>query len=100
MQELEFDEDVKEKYEVQEPKLYKVVLLNDDYTTMEFVIEILMSIFAHTSEEAVAIMMHIHEKGKGICGVYPYEIAETKAVQTEQKAREQGFPLRAILEQE
>ncbi|PID47676.1 MAG: ATP-dependent Clp protease adapter ClpS [Proteobacteria bacterium] len=90
----------KEKLKLDGPSRYKVVLLNDDYTTMDFVIEILMSIFALSSEEAVAIMMKIHEKGKGVCGIYPYEIAETKAIQVEQTARANGFPLRAILEEE
>ncbi len=90
----------KEDLRLDEPPRYKVILLNDDYTTMDFVIEILMNLFAHTTDEAVAVMMKIHESGKGVCGIYPYEIAETKVVQVEQSARANGFPLRAILEEE
>lgn len=89
-----------EKIEIDEPKRYKVLLLNDDYTTMDFVIEVLINYFSHTIEEAVAIMMLIHEKGKGICGIYTHEIAETKAAQVKQEAIKKGFPLRAIIEEE
>ena len=86
--------------DLQEPKLYKVYLLNDDYTTMDFVVEVLKEIFHKSEEEAVQIMLHIHNKGKGLCGVYTYEIAETKVDQVHRMARANGFPLKAIMEEE
>jgi ATP-dependent Clp protease adaptor protein ClpS len=81
------------------PRLYKVLLHNDDYTTMEFVIEVLQDIFAKSPAEAFRIMMHVHERGIGVCGAYPYEIAETKVAQVRERARGQGFPLRASVEE-
>lgn len=91
---------VKKRVDLKIPKRYKVVLLNDDFTTMEFVVGVLMDIFGHNSERAVAIMLAIHEKGKGVCGIYTKEIAETKATQVHKSARANSFPLRAILEEE
>ncbi len=82
-----------------EPKQYKVVLLNDDYTSMDFVIEILMTVFHKSYQESEAIMLDIHKKDRGICGVYTYEIAETKVSQVSRLAREQGFPLKATMEE-
>jgi ATP-dependent Clp protease adaptor protein ClpS len=82
------------------PKQYKVYLLNDDYTTMDFVVDILIRIFHKTYEEAERIMLEIHKKDKGLCGVYPYEIAETKVAQVHRSARENGFPLKAYMEEE
>jgi ATP-dependent Clp protease adaptor protein ClpS len=92
---------VKERVKVQkkEPTLYKVVLLNDDYTTMEFVVEVLMSVFQKTASEAYQIMMHVHVNGRGIAGVYPWEVAETKAETVISLARESGFPLQAVTEE-
>jgi ATP-dependent Clp protease adaptor protein ClpS len=92
---------VKERVQVQkkEPTLYKVVLLNDDYTTMEFVVEVLMSVFQKTASEAYQIMMHVHVNGRGIAGVYAWELAETKAETTISLARESGFPLQAVTEE-
>jgi len=92
---------VKERVQVQkkEPTLYKVVLLNDDYTTMEFVVEVLMSVFQKTASEAYQIMMHVHVNGRGIAGVYPWEVAETKAETVISMARESGFPLQAVTEE-
>ncbi len=81
-----------------EPKMYKVVMLNDDYTSMDFVIDILMSIFHKSYQEAEAIMLDIHKKDRGVCGVYTYEVAETKISQVSRLAREQGFPLKAVME--
>ena len=81
------------------PRLYKVLLHNDDYTTMEFVIEVLESIFAKSPAEAFRIMMLVHEKGLGVCGVYPFEIAETKVSLVHERARRRGFPLRASMEE-
>lgn len=82
-----------------EPTLYKVVLLNDDYTTMEFVVQVLEEVFQKTPAEAFRIMMHVHVNGRGIAGVYPWEIAEAKAERTISLARESGFPLKAITEE-
>ncbi len=82
-----------------EPKMYKVLMLNDDYTSMDFVIDILMSIFHKSYQEAEAIMLDIHKKDRGICGVYTYEVAETKISQVSRLAREQGFPLKAVMEE-
>lgn len=85
--------------EVGYPKQYKVFLLNDDYTSMDFVIEILMNVFHKNFQEAQRIMMEVHQKGHGLCGVYSYEIAETKVFQVEKHARENGFPLKAFMEE-
>jgi ATP-dependent Clp protease adaptor protein ClpS len=92
---------VKERPETkkQDPKLYKVVLLNDDYTTMEFVVNVLESIFQKTPAEAYQIMMHVHVNGRGIAGVYPWEVAETKVDKVVTAAREAGFPLKAVTEE-
>jgi ATP-dependent Clp protease adaptor protein ClpS len=84
----------------QEPVLYKVVLLNDDYTTMEFVIQVLEAVFQKSPAEAYRIMMQVHVNGRGIAGVYPWEVAETKADTVTSMAREAGYPLRAALEEE
>ena len=83
-----------------EPKMFKVLLHNDDYTSMEFVIEILLGIFHKTQQEAESIMLQIHEKGKGVCGVYTFEIAQTKAHQVKQRAKKNEFPLLATIEEE
>ena len=83
-----------------EPTQYKVVLLNDDYTTMDFVIQVLEEVFQRSPAEAYRIMMHVHVNGRGIAGVYPWEIAETKVQTVASMAREAGFPLRAALEED
>jgi ATP-dependent Clp protease adaptor protein ClpS len=83
----------------QEPILYKVVLLNDDYTTMEFVVQVLESVFEQSPAQAYRVMMNVHVHGKGIAGVYPWEIAETKVETVTSLAREAGFPLRAAIEE-
>ncbi len=77
-----------------------MILLNDDYTTMDFVIEILEGVFQRSPAEAYRIMMHVHLNGRGIAGVYPWEIAETKVDTVTSMAREAGYPLRAALEEE
>ena len=91
---------VKSVPKTKKPSMYKVVLLNDDYTPMEFVIEILQSIFGKNYEEAAQVMLHVHRKGVGLCGVYPYEIAETKTNQVLSLARQQQHPLQCVLEKE
>ena len=83
---------------LKEPKQYLVLLLNDDYTSMDFVIDVLMNIFHKTYQEAEQIMLDVHRKDKGVCGVYTYEVAETKVMQVSKLAREQGFPLKATME--
>ena len=82
------------------PKMYRVILLNDDYTTMDFVVEILMSVFHKDPFEATQIMLDVHQRGKGIVGVYTYDIAKTKVTQVEQLAKEKEFPLGIIMEPE
>lgn len=86
--------------EIRLPRLYKVVLLNDDFTSMEFVVRVLMELFHHTQEKAMEIMLHIHEKGRGVCGVYTREIAETKVAQVHRLAKSNAYPLRAVMEEE
>jgi ATP-dependent Clp protease adaptor protein ClpS len=83
----------------QDPTLYKVVLLNDDYTTMEFVVHILEGVFEQSPAEAYRVMMQVHVNGRGIAGVYPWEVAETKVTTVTSLARDAGFPLRAALEE-
>lgn len=82
------------------PKKYKVYLLNDDYTSMDFVVDILISIFHKNSEEAEKVMLEIHKKDRGLCGIYTHEIAETKVMQVFKRAKENGFPLKATMEEE
>jgi ATP-dependent Clp protease adaptor protein ClpS len=94
--ELETINEISIKY----PKKYKVFVLNDDYTSMEFVIDILISIFHKNYEEAESVMLEIHKKNRGVCGIYTHEIAETKVMQVHKKARDNGFPLRAEMEEE
>ena len=86
------------KVQKQEPTLYKVVLLNDDYTTMEFVVSVLETVFDKSPAEAFRVMMHVHQQGRGIAGVYPWDVAETKTDTVTTLAREAGFPLRAVTE--
>ena len=86
--------------DVEEPPMYKVMLLNDDYTTMEFVVEVLEYVFQKSPEEAIQIMLNVHRSGVGVCGIYPSEIAETKVDTVLTLARENGFPLKCIMERE
>ena len=92
---------VKERVDTkkQDPTLYKVVLLNDDYTTMDFVIHVLEEVFQKSLAEAFRIMMQVHVNGRGIAGVYPWEVAETKVETVSTMARDAGYPLRAALEE-
>ena len=81
------------------PKLYKVILMNDDYTTMEFVIEVLKTFFSMGQERATQVMLQIHNEGSAVCGVYPKDIAETKVSQVSEFAQQQGHPLRCSVEE-
>ncbi|TYO97093.1 ATP-dependent Clp protease adaptor protein ClpS [Geothermobacter ehrlichii] len=81
------------------PPLFRVLMHNDDYTTMDFVVEVLQKVFHKSATEANRIMLHIHHKGVGVCGVFPYEVAETKIAQVHNLARQTGFPLRCSLEE-
>ena len=81
------------KPKLKRPPLFKVVLLNDDYTPMEFVVEILESFFSMNREKATQVMLMVHTQGKGVCGIYPRDIAETKATQVNTHARHSGHPL-------
>jgi len=85
---------------VEEPPLFKVLLHNDDFTTKEFVVNILQSVFNKTLDEATRLMWSVHRHGVGVCGVYPYEVAETKVNLVTATARENGFPLKTTLEEE
>ena len=98
--ELEDEVDSEIRDDVREPPLYRVLLHNDDYTTMDFVVEILMLVFNKSPEEAVNIMLNIHRKGIGLCGVYTYEVSETKVETVHAIAREHGFPLKCSMEKE
>jgi len=86
--------------EVKEPPMYRVLLHNDDYTTMDFVVEILMTVFQKSMEEAILIMLNVHRQGTGMCGLYTLEVAETKMNSVHALARGKGFPLRCSVEKE
>lgn len=90
------DSTLLESYEV---KRMRVVLLNDDYTTQEFVIALLQAVFEKDFESAINLMLQIHHNGRGVAGIYPYDIAELKAQEAKDLARSEGFPLRVILEE-
>ncbi|MEE9588307.1 MAG: ATP-dependent Clp protease adapter ClpS [Hyphomicrobiaceae bacterium] len=90
----------KTKPKTKKPSLYKVLLLNDDYTPMDFVVYVLERFFSKDQEEATRIMLHVHHKGVGICGVYTYEIAETKVAQVMDFARQNQHPLQCTMEKE
>lgn len=83
-----------------EPPMYKVILHNDDYTTMDFVVEILMKIFGKSLEDATRIMLNVHEQGRGICGIYTRDVAETKVNTVHTLAREREYPLKSTMEKE
>jgi ATP-dependent Clp protease adaptor protein ClpS len=95
---IQLDEKIKLK--VSEPKQWKVIVLNDDSTPMDFVISLLVEIFKHTPDTAREIMLAVHETGSGVAGVYSFEIAEAKAVDATQQARTNGYPLQIKLEEE
>jgi ATP-dependent Clp protease adaptor protein ClpS len=86
--------------ETAEPPNFKVLLHNDDYTPRAFVVEILLTVFNKSLEDATQLMWHVHKNGIGVCGMYPFEVAETKIARVTELARENGFPLKLTLEQE
>lgn len=88
-----------EKTDVTEPPMYKVILNNDDYTTMDFVVMVLMIVFHKTKDEAEAIMINVHKQGRGLCGIYTYDVAETKVKQVELIADKHKFPLKCTMEE-
>ncbi|HJL92634.1 MAG TPA: ATP-dependent Clp protease adapter ClpS [Woeseiaceae bacterium] len=87
-----------EKIGIKPPSLYKVILVNDDYTPMDFVIEVLMSIFGMNKSSSTRIMLDVHTKGKGVCGIYTYEIAETRVAQVTKMAKQYQHPLLCSME--
>ncbi|MBT7280307.1 MAG: ATP-dependent Clp protease adapter ClpS [Rhodobiaceae bacterium] len=84
----------------QKPSMYKVLLLNDDYTPMEFVIYVLQRFFSKSAEDATKVMLHVHQTGVGICGVFTYEVAETKVTQVMDMARQHDHPLQCTMEKD
>ena len=98
------DSKIKEKISARSkndlPPMYKVILHNDNYTSMEFVVQILMNIFGKSLEKATQIMLNVHNKGKEICGLYPRQIAETKIETVHNLAHNKGFPLKSTMEKE
>ena len=90
----------KSEKDTSHPPMYKVILHNDDYTTMEFVVDVLIKIFGKSLEKATEIMLNVHRKGRGLCGVYTREIAETKVDTVHKLAREHGYPLKSTMEKE
>ena len=99
-EDYEFDEEVITEEQVKLPKMYKVLLHNDDYTTMEFVIHVLEKYFFKTPEESQEIMLKVHNEGQGVCGIYTFEVAESKSAQVNRAARENGHPLKCSFEEE
>ena len=88
------------KPKTKKPSMYKVLLLNDDYTPMEFVVYILENLFRMSREQATQVMLHVHQKGVGVCGVYTYEVAETKVAQVIDLARKNEHPLQCTMEKD
>jgi len=99
MGDFDYSEDVGIEDQVTEPPRFKVILLNDDYTTFEFVKYILITVFRKTDTDAETITMHVHKNGFGICGMYSREIAETKIQQVQLISEEAGYPLQCIMEE-
>ena len=92
--------ETRNEQKVTRPRMYRVLMHNDDYTTREFVVDVLRSVFHHSEPEAVRIMMHVHYNGMGVAGVFTREVAETKIQTVEQLAREREYPLRLSMEPE
>ncbi len=104
MSDQQFDDDdtlllQRTKPKLEKPPLFKVILINDDYTPMEFVVHVLESIFAHDRENATRIMLNVHKQGKGVCGIYTKDVAETKVAQVNSYSRQNKHPLLCDLEE-
>ncbi len=95
----EFESDLLLEDELKEPRKYRVLLHNDDYTSMEFVIAVLMQVFRKTEEESTEIMLKVHNDGVGVCGVYTAEVAETRVEMVRQLAKQAGYPLKCTIEE-
>ena len=95
-----FESELLDQHEVREPRKYKVLLHNDDYTTMDFVVEILVRVFHKNEAQATAIMLSVHNQGYGVCGTYTAEVAETKVDLVHRLAKSAGFPLKCSMEGE
>ena len=91
---------IKERPKTKRPSMYKVLMLNDDYTPMEFVVYVLQSFFEMSNDMAMQVMLHVHQRGVGICGVYTYEVAETKVAQVMNVAKENQHPLQCTIEKD
>jgi len=91
---------IKTRPKTKRPSMYKVLMLNDDYTPMEFVVHVLERFFGKNRDEATQIMLHVHQRGVGVCGVYTYEVAETKVTQVMDLARQNQHPLQCTIEKE
>ena len=106
MTDKRFDEDgqtgvvTRTKPKTKKPSMYKVLMLNDDYTPMEFVVDVLVNLFGKSTEEATQIMLHVHHRGVGVCGVFTYEVAETKVNQVMDLARRHQHPLQCTIEKD
>jgi ATP-dependent Clp protease adaptor protein ClpS len=98
-QESDSETIVEERIKVKKPKMFKVLLVNDDYTTMDFVVSILETVFRKSPAEAVRIMLQVHKRGAGLCGIYSKQIAEAKIQLVHEKARAEGYPLRCTMEE-
>lgn len=94
-----FELEEKKSTRTEEPLRYKVLLINDDYTTFDFVVEVLVTIFRKNVNEAVKITNDVHHKGRGVCGIYSKEVAETKVQMVEKTSRQAGYPLRSVMEE-
>lgn len=94
------DSAVREREKIDEPRRFKVILLNDNFTTMEFVVHVLKTVFRHSSAQATRVMLHIHNSGTGVAGVFSREVAETKIDQVHSLAAEAGHPLQCSMEPE
>ncbi|WP_320008383.1 ATP-dependent Clp protease adapter ClpS [Maridesulfovibrio sp.] len=95
----DFESDVLQEDELQEPRKFRVLLHNDDYTSMEFVVAVLMQVFRKTEEESTQIMLKVHNDGVGVCGVYTAEVAETRVEMVKQLAQQAGYPLKCTIEE-
>ncbi len=96
---IDSEQQIRERTELRPPRMYRVVLVNDHYTTMEFVVDVLIRVFHKPAPEARKIMLDVHRRGSGVCGVYSYDIARTKVSRVLALAREREFPLRCTFEE-